>query len=415
MKSRPVKTVLIVLAVLIVTAGACSAGFVAGWTFKNPNQQQAGLNIFEADQQAPPVSSTNNDELFKPFWQAYDIVHEYYVDQPVDDELLMQGAIRGMLESLGDQHTTYMDPKEYEDATTDLAGEYEGIGAWVNTEGDFLTIVEPIKGSPAEEAGLLPGDQIIGVDGEDVTGVLPELVRQKVLGPKGSTVILTIRRTHEEDDDEVFEVTIKRASIQVASVESEMLEDGIAYVRLRNFGERTDRELKNQLQDLMDQNPSGLILDLRNNTGGFLDTAINVASEFLEDGVILYEDYGDGTRDTLDVKGGGTATEIPLVVLVNEFSASASEVVAGAIQDYERGLLVGVTTFGKGSVQSWIPLDNEQGAVRVTVARWLTPEERQISELGLTPDVEIERTDEDFTADLDPQLDKAIEILNQSE
>lgn len=414
MKPKTIFILIGVLAGIILLAGMFSAGLVAGWYLNQSARQSAELPALVPPLGTPSTDQSRRDELFEPFWQAFDIVHEYYVDKPLDDVKLMQGAIRGMLEAIGDPYTTYMDPQQYEDLTTDLAGEYEGIGAWVNTEGEYLTIVEPIKGSPAEKAGLLPGDQIIAVDGVDMTGVLPEVVRQKVLGPKGTTVVLTIRRIQEDGTEEIFDVSIQRASIQVASVESEMLEGNIAYIRMRNFGENTDRELRDQLRELLEQNPSGLILDLRNNTGGYLDTAINVASEFIAEGVIMYEDYGDGTRDTLKAKGNGLATEIPLVVLVNEFSASASEVVAGAIQDNERGTLVGVTTFGKGSVQTVVPLQGEQGAVRVTVARWLTPGERQISEVGLTPDVVVERSDEDFQAGRDPQLDKAIEILSQT-
>ena len=411
MKSKPLLTIVIILASLILLAGTFSGGFAAGWFFNQPNKQQASLDLVPHTEDSTPKTTTaDTTELFKPFWQAWDLVHENYVDQPVDEELMMQGAIRGMLESLGDPHTTYMDPKQYEDATTSLSGEYEGIGAWVNTDSDFLTIVEPIKGSPAYEVGLLPGDKIIAIDGEDMTGILPEIARQKVLGPKGTTVVLTIQRDEEET---TFDVTIKRASIQIASVESEMLEGNIGYIKLRTFGEKTDRELRDQLEILMENDPIGLILDLRNNTGGYLNTAINVGSEFIGEGVILYEDYGDGTQDTLAAKPGGLATDVPLIVLVNEFSASASEVVAGAIQDYGRGQLLGVTTFGKGSVQSWIPLSSDQGAVRVTIARWLTPNKNQISEIGLEPDIIVERTEDDFLNGLDPQLDKAIEILSK--
>jgi carboxyl-terminal processing protease len=407
MQSRPLVTILGIFMALVLIAGACSAGFVAGWYYKSPSSALTEQPVFETGD--PGVTTTTDrEELFTPFWQAWDIVKEYYVDQPVDEVKMMQGAIRGMMDALGDEHSTYMDPIQYRDSLSSLAGEYEGIGAFVSTDGEYLTIVEPIQGSPAEAAGLLPGDRIIAVDGEDVTGILPELVRQRVLGPKGTEVTLTIAR---EEEAEPFDVTLQRASIVVASVESEMLEGNIAYIQMRNFGENTDRDLRNQLEDLMDQNPDGLILDLRNNTGGYLNTAVNVASEFISEGVILYEDYGDGTRDTLNAVPGGIATDIPLIVLVNEFSASASEVVAGAIQDYGRGQLVGVTTFGKGSVQNWLPLDDNQGAVRVTIARWLTPEERQISEIGLTPDVEVVRSDEDFQEGRDPQLDKAVEIL----
>ena len=408
MKSRPLVTFLGIFLALVVIAGSCSAGFIAGWFYKRPALAQSNPQAFEQPASSEASSPASSAELFKPFWQVWDIVHEYFIYQPVDETKLMQGAIRGMLESLGDEHTSFLDPVEYKNATDTLANEYEGIGAFVSLDGEYLTIVEPIQGSPAEEAGLLPGDQIIAVDGADMTGVLPELARQKVLGPKGTTVTLTIQRESQEDP---FDVTLQRATIQVASVESEMLPGDIGYIQLRNFGLKTEDELHDQLEQLMDQNPSGLILDLRNNTGGYLETAIAVGSEFIADGVILYEDYGDGTRETLNARPGGLATDVPLIVLVNEFSASASELVAGAIQDYSRGQLVGVTTFGKGSVQSWIPLDENRGAVRVTVALWLTPKEQQINHIGLTPDVVVERSDEDYLAGRDPQLDKAIEIL----
>lgn len=348
--------------------------------------------------------------LFAPFWETWQLVHEMYVDQPVDDTALMRGAIRGMLGALGDDHTSYMDPQEYKDANASLAGNYEGIGAYVDTTGDYLTIISPIKGSPAEAAGLRAGDKIIAIDGEDMSGVNPELVRKRVLGPAGTTVTLTILR---EGEEKPFDVAITRAKIVVASVEYQMKGE-IAYVKLNTFGETTGRELKDALRELMAQKPKGLILDLRNNGGGYLRTAVEVLSQFLKQGeVALYEQYGDGRRDTFRTQGGGLATDIPMVVLVNEGSASASEIVAGALQDYGRATLVGVKSYGKGSVQNWIPLDGEQGAVRITVAKWLTPKERTIHKIGLTPDVVIELTKEDRDAKRDPQLDKALELLSQ--
>jgi carboxyl-terminal processing protease len=392
---------------IILLAGSCSAGFIAGWTMSP--KQAAGIQLPQ-DVKSTSSTSTSTDELFIPFWETWQILHDYYVDQPVDDVKLMQGAIRGMIESLGDLHSSYMDPFEYQDATASLSGEYEGIGAWVNTEGQYLTISEPMPGSPAEKAGLLPGDEIIAIDGEDMTGILPELARQRVLGPANSEVVLTIRR---EGQDAPFDVTVTRAAITVASVEGKMLEGQIAYVKVRNFGEKTPDELHEILKDLISQKPVGLILDLRNNPGGSLPTAIKLASEFLKDGVVLYEEYGDGTRDTHNVIPGGLATDVPMVVLVNELSASASEVVGGALQDANRATLVGTTTYGKGTVQQWIPLSNNQGAVRVTIARWLTPNGRLIHEVGLTPDVVVELSEEDMQANLDPQLDKAVEILTK--
>jgi carboxyl-terminal processing protease len=312
------------------------------------------------------------------------------------------------MEALDDDHSSYMDPKTYQDANDNLSGEYEGIGAWVDTTDDYLTIISPIPGSPAESVGIESGDKIIAIDGEDMTGIDAELVRQRVLGPAGSTVVLTVAR---EGESEPLDFTITREKIVIESASGEMLENNIGYVQITTFGDKTTPELRATLEELMAQDPDGLVIDLRNNGGGFLTTSVEVASEFIGEGVILYEQYGDGERDTYRALNDGQATEIPLVVLINEGTASASEIVAGAIQDYGRGKLVGVTSFGKGSVQNWVPLSNNQGAVRVTIAKWLTPNERTIQKTGLTPDVEVEITDEDREEDRDPQLDKAIEVL----
>ncbi len=355
------------------------------------------------------VSSTSTEELFAPFWEAWQIVHDQYLDQPVDDQKLMQGAIRGMMDSLGDPHSGYMDPVEYSDSTAPLEG-YSGIGAWVNTEGEFLTITEPMKGSPAEAAGLKAGDQITAIDGVDMKGTVAELARQKVLGPAGSKVLLTILR---EGVEQPFDVSITRQQISIPSTESKMLDNGIAYVRLNAFSNTTADELHAALEELMAQNPKGLILDLRNNGGGYLDTAIAVGSEFIPSGVVAYEEYGDGKRNTFNTSGKGIATQIPMVVLVNEWTASASEVVAGALQDHGRAQLVGVTTYGKGTAQNWIPLTNNEGAIRVTIARWLTPNERNVTGTGLTPEVEVKISDADAQAAIDTQLNKALEILSQ--
>ncbi len=397
-------SIAILVSMLCIATVACSAGIALGkFLPDSPTQANAPATTEQ--------TSSDRDALFAPFWQAWDIVHKNYVDQPVDDIALMRGAIKGMMESLGDQHTSYMNPQEYKDANASLSGEYEGIGAWVNTDSDYLTINEPMPGSPAEKAGLKPGDKIVAIDGVDMTGTAPELARLKVLGPKGSQVVLTVQREGETDP---FDVTVTRATIKVPSVTGKMLDGNIAYVRMYTFGDKTSQELDAVLKDLMAQKPVGLIFDLRNNGGGYLGTAVEVGSQFLQkDQVILYEQYGDGKRTTFKVEKQGRATEIPMVVLVNQYSASASEVVAGALQDHGRARLVGVQSYGKGSVQNWIPLDDEQGAVKVTIARWLTPNERQIHKIGLTPDVVVELTPEDSKAGRDPQLDSAVELLKK--
>jgi carboxyl-terminal processing protease len=414
MRSRGVVTLISVVVALVLLAGACSAGFVAGRIFQPPEQVLALMPSKQIGTPAPAGQASTPKELqdlFGPFWQTWDLVHQEYVDQPVNDELLMRGAIRGMLEALGDPHTSYLDPEEYKSLTTQLQGEdtYEGIGAWVDTTKDYLTIISAMPGSPAEKVGLRTGDKIIAIDGEDMTGIDGELVRKRVLGPAGSTMTLTILRAGQDP----FDVEITRAQITVPSVDSRMLDNNIAYVRVLIFADNSKGELEKSLKDLMKQNPRGLILDLRGNGGGYLESAIDVASEFISKGVIVTEQYGDGTRRSFDARRGGLATDIPMVVLINEGSASASEIVAGAIQDLGRGQLVGVKSFGKGSVQIPTPLKNNEGAVRITVARWLTPNGRTIHGIGLTPDVEVTISEEDFANNRDPQLNKAVDILSK--
>jgi len=365
-------------------------------------EEQAPTQVFQA------TTDEELEELFQPFWESWDLLHENYVDQPLDDLALMRGAISGMLAATGDKHTSYMNPEQFEQANAEMSGEeYTGIGAWVNTTGEYIEVVSPMKNSPAEKAGLKAKDIVIAIDGEDMTGIPGDLALQKILGPAGEAVTLTIRR-----GEEILEFTIVREKITVPAVEYEMLEDDIAYIALNTFNELSTKQMRDALKELLPQNPKGLIFDLRNNGGGFLVTAIEITSEFISDGIVMYEEYGDGSRESYNAQPGGLATEIPLVVLINEGTASASEITAGAIQDYGRGTLIGVTSYGKGSVQNWIALKTERGGVRITIARWLTPNGNQINEVGLTPDIEVPYTKEDVDADRDPQLDAAIDFLN---
>jgi carboxyl-terminal processing protease len=411
------KTLKIVIAIvvgLMLVTGAFTGGLLVGWLLPEKSSVETAISTTQVEQPQTAATTTPEDlqALFKPFWEAWNLVHEQYVDQPVDDTKMMEGAISGMMDSLGDEHSGYMDPQTYEEATRPLDESYEGIGAYVDVTGDYLTIISPMPGSPAEGAGLKPGDKIIQIDGKDMTGIDPSVALQSVLGASGTEVTLTIRR---DDTSETFDVTITRAKIDLPSVSSKMLDNNIAYIAISTFGENTNNLLEKALKDLLAQNPKGLILDLRYNTGGYLTTAIEVISQFIPSGVVMYEQEGDGTETSYEALPGGLATQIPLVVLVNEGSASASEITAGALQDYGRAPLVGTTTYGKGSVQNWIPLSNDQGAVRITIARWLTPNHRQINKIGLTPDYVVEITDEEAAAGKDPQLDKAIELILQGQ
>jgi carboxyl-terminal processing protease len=405
--NKTLRTVLIVFIALVLVVCSFGGGLAAGRLLP-AFQTGGGLPI------QPTVSGTENgtpteaQALFEPFWQAWDLVHQYYVDQPVDDTALMEGAISGMMNALGDPHSGYWTPQETTDANQYMSGEYDGIGAYVDTRGDYLTITKPIPGYPAEEAGLQPGDVIIAVDGEDMTGMDPELVRMtRVMGTAGTTVHLTIQRPGIEQPME-FDIT--RAHIVIPSVTSKMLDNNIAYIQITVFGANTQQDFHDQLGQLMAQNPSGLILDLRDNGGGYLDTGISVASEFIDHGVIVYERDSNGNLTPGNAVPGGLALTVPLVVLVNENTASASEIVSGAIQDDGRGKLVGVVTYGKGSVQNWIPL-NDGGTARITIAKWLTPNQRAIDGVGLTPDIVVELSQADLDAGRDPQLDAAVQAL----
>jgi carboxyl-terminal processing protease len=413
MKNKALRVVLVAFIAIVLVVCSFGGGFAAGHFLP----MVTGSNQIVSSS-GNPGDATNNQggtptdltSLFAPFWEAWKIVHRDYVDQPLNDSALMQGAISGMMQSLGDPHSTYMTPTEYKEANSLLAGSYAGIGSLVDTSGKFLTITKPYPGSPAEKADLQPGDQIIAVDGQDVSNLLPEAVRQKVLGPEGTSVKLTIQRPGQEAS---FDVTITRAIIVVPSVTSKMLDNGIAYVQISTFGETTTQDLKDQLKSLLAQNPKSLILDLRDNGGGLLDTGIAVASEFISSGVVVIEKSGDGSLKSFQAEKGGLATDnsLPMIVLVNAYSASASEIVAGALQDSGRARLLGETTYGKGTVQLWEPLNNNQGAVRVTVARWLTPKGNTIDKKGLTPDIVVKMTADDVKANLDPQLDAAVKQL----
>lgn len=361
--------------------------------------------FFKADaQQISSFQDNGFDQLFQPFFQAWEAVHNQFYDQPLDDVELMQGAIRGMLNGLNDPHSSYMDPEEYRQQNTPLQGEYTGIGAWVDTSGEYLVIISPMPNSPAEEAGIQTNDIVVAVDGTDMTGKDPATVLRYILGPEGTKVNLNIMREGESD---FLDIEITRAVIEIPALEFRMLENNIAYIRLYQYSITAAKEMEDTLLELQTYDPIGLILDLRNNAGGYLDSAIDVTSLFIQEGILMIEEWGDGTQQDYIASGNAVAADIPLVILVNEGSASASEITAGAIQDYSRGVIIGSTTFGKGLIQNWIELHGENGAIRVSVARWLTPKGRQIHENGLDPDIKVEMTDEDYESGYDPQLERA--------
>jgi carboxyl-terminal processing protease len=335
------------------------------------------------------------------------IARNYDGELPTREELLYS-AISGSMDTLDDQFTRFIPPEAAERMRQDLQGSFEGIGAFIrmNEEG-LLEIVRPMSNQPAARAGILPGDIITHVDGVPVQGMTIDEAIARVRGPEGTIVRLTIARPEVEQP---FDLEIERARIEIAIVESQMLEDNIAYVRLTSFSSNSSDALQEAVSDLMAQNPGGLIFDLRDNPGGFLDQSVEVADIFLQQGIVLRERNIKGLDEVFNSQDGGTAEEIPMVVLVNAGSASASEIVAGAIQDRGRAPLIGETTFGKGSVQQTHTL-SDGSELRVTVARWYTPDDNTIDGEGIVPDIEVLPSPIELGGPDDNQLQRAIEYL----
>lgn len=349
---------------------------------------------------------------FQVFWEAWRIVQQEYYGQLPDSKQLTYGAIRGALQTLGDDYTSFIEPAIAQILREDASGSFEGIGAMVRMNAqNRLEIVRPFPGQPAAQAGLRAGDVVVAVDGVSIIGKSLYEAIGLIRGPEGTKVKLTIERPGSQGR---FDVEITRARIQIPVVETRMIGQDIAYISLAEFNAQATQQLKDGLASLLEQHPKGLILDLRDNPGGFLREALEVADEFLPEGVVMIERSSDGKTQTYTSTNAGLAQDIPLVVLVNAGSASASEIVAGAIQDRGRGKLVGEKTFGKGSVQLAHQL-SDGSELRVTVARWFTPNDRAIHGQGLEPDVHVERTAEDVAAGRDPQLDRAVEMLRSGQ
>lgn len=376
-----------------------------------PTQEPSGQVEPEPDLEPTPIPTIEippeTGETFDLYWEAWDLIQrDYYGELPTEEEMTY-GAIRGALNTLDDPFTAFIEPDIAAINREDASGSFEGIGAYVTMRDDRLVIVNTFEGQPAEQVGLRRGDIVLQVDDTPIENMSIYEAITLIRGPAGTQVRLTILREAEEP----FEVEITRASIEIPVVEYEMREDGIAYVHLYEFSSDANAKLGSALEEILGQNPKGLILDLRGNPGGFLNEAILTAGLFLPEGkVVLTERLKDGTARTFETSGAPVAPGIDMVVLVDGGSASASEIVAGALQDYDRAVLIGEKTFGKGSVQLLHELSN--GAeLRVTIARFFTPDDRAIHGEGLEPDIGVELTQEDLEADLDPQLDRAVEFL----
>lgn len=361
-------------------------------------------NILENLPKGLKENSAFNWGLLKNIWEY---AAENYVEQPVDPKKLFEGAISGSIQALGDPYTLYLNPELTREFSNELSGEFFGIGAEIGMKKGLLTIVAPLEGSPAQKTGVRAGDKVLSIDGEETSLMSLDYAVSRIRGKEGTQVKLMLYR---EGDEAPREVVITRGKIIFQAVKSKMIGD-IAYLELLQFGENSERDLKKAAQELMKQNPKGLVLDLRNNPGGFLDEAIGIASFWIPDAqVVVKEKYSDGKIDEYKSRGSAFLSDIPTIVLVNNGSASGSEIVAAALHAYGKATLVGKQTFGKGSVQE-LRNFSDGSSVKLTIAKWLTPKDEEINEIGIKPDVEIDRIQEDYDNDRDPQLDKALELL----
>ncbi|MFC1944146.1 S41 family peptidase [Chloroflexota bacterium] len=349
-------------------------------------------------------SAPEEMELIEEAWQL--ILDDFVDRESLDVQELRRGAIEGMIRVLDDPYTSYISADLYELGMVDFKGSFEGIGAEITMRDGQLTVVSPINGSPAERAGIKPGDSILQIDGQSTAGMsLMEAVLM-IRGDRGTSVRLNVLHTGSETPEEI---TITRDEITMESVNWEMLAEDIAYISISHFSEGTGSEMVSALRSSIDEGARGVVLDLRYNPGGILEEAIGVASQFLEEGIVVYAVDGKGREHTWDARPGGLAIDMPMAVIVNGSSASASEVVAAAIQDYERAPIIGSKTFGKGSINQFSML-SDGSALYITIGRWFSPNGRRIDGQGLSPTPGFEVQD-DGDGGEDPQLDRALEYL----
>lgn len=404
-KQNIVKTGIIWLVIFV-------GGYFVGSTARVYDEVTGDSGEVEVAKVIDLYQKTRSDEVsFNQFWKIWDMVKEGYVDQPVDDVDLFYAATQGLVQGLNDPYSVYFPPKDAKSFADDLAGEFEGIGAEIGIRDDVLTIIAPLPGSPAEQAGIRPGDRIFGIDGEDAFGITLEEGIQKIRGPRGTVVTLTVTHNGIETAEDI---EITRDTINVPSVSWEQEGNDLAYIRISNFNEDTVSQFDTTITEVMRAAPKGIILDLRSNPGGFLDASIRIASEWIETGTVVQERFQDGSIHEYDASGAHRLAGIPTIVLVDAGTASASEIVAGALQDYGVATVIGGQTFGKGSVQNFEILP-DGSALKLTVAKWMTPSGREIDGEGIGPDVVI---DEPFTETesgdpIDMVRNKAAELLRQ--
>lgn len=392
--------------------------FLLGWQLGHKDVLFSWQNfkptISVLDKEPPKNINVN----FKLFWDTWDLISREYIDKKaLDPQKMFYGAISGMVSSLGDPYTVFLPPDAQKSTKEDLGGSFEGVGIELGFNKDKrLSVIAPLSGTPADKAGIKAGDLIVKIEKTDTAGMsLPDAVKL-IRGPKGTTVKLSILK--ELDGTEPKEYMLTRDTIVVKSVEVSYQQAGasgtktgkkVAVIKLSRFGERTNDEWQSAISDVLSQNAQAVILDMRNNPGGFLESAVFIASEFLDGGVVVLQENNQGLKTPFQVNRRGKLTNQPLLVLINKGSASASEIVAGALQDRNRAKLIGEKSFGKGTIQEAQDLEFGTG-IHITVAKWLTPNSRWVNDsAGLNPDIEVKADLNDPSKD--PQLDKALEIL----
>jgi len=348
---------------------------------------------------------------FSLFWDAWRLIEKKYVNRNnLDSQKMIYGAISGLVSSLDDPYSVFMEPEDSKKFIDDIKGSFEGIGAEIGIRNSILTIITPLEGNPAQRAGLRAGDKVLKVDDTITSDLTIDEAVSLIRGERGTKVTLLIAR---DGLDETKEIEIIRDVIQIPIITWELKKDNIAYIQFYHFTETSVTQFRKTVKDVLQSNPNGIVLDLRNNPGGYLEVAIDVASWFLpKRELVVIEDYGNGDQIEHRSKGYESLENIPTIVLINQGSASASEILAGALRDIRGIQIVGQKSFGKGSVQQ---LEKLRGgsSIKITVAKWLTPSGICIADEGIMPDIEVEITEEDIQEMHDPQLEKALEMLKE--
>jgi len=360
-----------------------------------------------------PPSLISEKLDFGSFWKTWNAIESKYMSSKgLDKQEMIWGATAGLVRSLEDPHSVFFPPKDAEIFESSVRGDFEGVGMEIGSKDNILTVVAPLKGTPADRAGIMAGDKIIKIDTISTVDMLTEEAVRLIRGERGTKVVLTVLREMGDQKSETLDIEITRDKITIPVLVTEQKENGIFVIELYSFSARSGDAFREALQEMTESGSSKLIIDLRGNAGGYLEMAVDITSWFLPAGeIIATELFGDGKEQFYRSKGYNIFEDLSLVILVNQGSASASEIMAGALREHGKATLVGEKTYGKGSVQELIDID-KGSSLKLTIARWLTPNGNSISENGLEPDVEIELTIEDFKEDRDPQMDKAIEILS---